>query len=323
MKGLKLYLSVLFLGLIIDGCVPRLQDNPLETGEQSITTTDSVCLAVKVEGKGPVCFFIHGGPGQDYLSFEKMGGANLEEFLTMVYIDQRGSGHSQSARNYSLDRMVDDIEETRKQLGVDKIYLLSHSFGGVLAVNYAKKYPQHVYGLILANSTLHFFNNSSLRGQIGYAYHLLHKDTTITGDNTASLLQQNMAVRKQLSKIRLGYKLLADSVATIIKMDSIEESYKRNTDFGYAIIAHLIDSTKQNRYPEYWKDYAPISSQINVPVLVITGTRDYAVGVDHYKTFKFPNQQMVSIDGAHMLYYEKNKAFIAAVKVFIEKQYNN
>ena len=323
MKRLKLYLSVLFSGLLLNSCVPHLQDTPLEIGELSISTTDSIRLAVKIAGKGPVCFFIHGGPGQDYLSFEKMGGSNLEEFLTMVYLDQRGSGHSQSAKNYSLDRMVDDIEETRKKLGINKIYLLSHSFGGVLALNYTKKYPQHVYGLILANSTLHFFNNSSLRGQIRYAYHLLHKDITITGDNTAVLLRENLTVRKQLSKAKLGYKLLADNVATIIKMESIEDSYKRNTDFGYAVIAHLIDSTKQNRYPEYWKDYAPVSSQINVPVLVITGTRDYAIGIDHYKTFKFPNQQVVSIDGAHMLYYEKNKAFTAAVQEFIEKQYYN
>jgi proline iminopeptidase len=289
-------------------------------GEQTIVTSDSIKLAIKVAGKGPVCIYIHGGPGQDYLSFEKMGGSNLEKKLTMVYLDQRGSGHSQNAKDYGLKRLVDDIEETRKQLGVDKIYLLSHSFGGVLAVNYAQKYRGHVLGLILTNSTLHFFNNSSLREQIMYSYRLLHKDTTITSDDTQELLQQNTIIRKKLNRVHLGYKLLADSINTIEKMDSIESSYKRTSDFGYAVIAHLIDSTKQNQYPEYWRDYAPISSQIRVPVLVITGTRDYAIGTAHYKTFLFPNRHVVKLDGSHMLYYEKNAAFTAAVFKFIGKR---
>jgi proline iminopeptidase len=320
MKYSTFYSVILFMALIVPGYTTCAQQIRLKMGEQTIVTSDGIKLAIKVAGKGPVCIYIHGGPGQDYLSFEKMGGSNLEKKLTMVYLDQRGSGHSQNAKDYSLNRLVDDIEETRKQLGADKIYLLSHSFGGVLAVNYAQKYQEYVSGLILANSTLHFFNNSSLREQIMYSYHLLHKDTTITSDNTQELLRQNAIVRKKLNKVHLGYKLLADSINTIEKMDSIESGYKRTSDFGYAVIAHLIDSTKQNRYPEYWKDYAPISSRINVPVLVITGTRDYAIGTAHYKTFRFPNQHVVKLDGSHMLYYERNAAFTAAVFRFIDKQ---
>lgn len=62
--------------------------------------------------------------------------------------------------------MVEDIEAIRHALGVERIYLLAHSFGGIIAVNYAKKYPDHLFGLILANSTLDL--NSSLEDQIGY-----------------------------------------------------------------------------------------------------------------------------------------------------------
>lgn len=320
MKNTCFYIVFLITALVFPGYTAHAQQARLKIGGQTITTSDRIRLVVKVAGKGPVCVYIHGGPGQDYLSFEKMGGSSLEKKLTMVYLDQRGSGHSQNAKDYSLNRLVDDIEETRKQLRVDKIYLLSHSFGGVLVVNYAQKYPGHVAGLILANSTLHFFNNSSLRAQINYAYQLLHKDTIITSDDTKVLLKQNSMVRKQLSKVDLGYKLLADNVKTIEKMDSLESSYKRTSDFGYAVIVHLIDSTKQNQYPEYWKDYAPISSQIRIPVLVITGTHDYAIGPDHYKTFHFPNQQIVKIEGSHMLYDEENAAFTAAVFKFVDKK---
>jgi len=82
-------------------------------------------------------------PGAWSKSFEDMRGNSLERKLRMVYFDQRGCGRSDTPvdKNYSLDRMVDDIEDIRRSSGVEKIYLLSHSFGGIIAVNYAKKYP--------------------------------------------------------------------------------------------------------------------------------------------------------------------------------------
>lgn len=284
-----------------------------------ITTFDSIQLAVKLSGNGPVCIYIHGGPGQDYASFEQMGGANLEKCFTMLYFDQRGSGHSQDAADYSLDRVLKDIEEIRIKLGIEKMYVLCHSFGGVLAVNYADKYPQHVAGLILANSIIHFVNVSSLKAQIDYGYTLLHKDSTATGKTLPVLMDQMTHVRSQLSAARLGYKMIADDINTIIKMDSIESGYQRTSDFGMTIMIPLLDNTKPP-YPEYYLDYSKITGRIRLPVLVITGERDYAVGPDYYKTFKFPNQEIVKIDGSHMLYFEKNKAFVEAVCGFIHKK---
>ena len=108
-----------------------------------IRTSDNVRLFAKISGNGPVCIFVHGGPGAWSKSFEDMKGNSLEKHLRMVYFDQRGSGRSGNSigKNYSLDRMVEDIEDIRLALGVEKIYLLSHSFGGIIAVNYAKKHP--------------------------------------------------------------------------------------------------------------------------------------------------------------------------------------
>ncbi len=75
--------------------------------------------------------------------------------------------------------------------------------------------------------------------------------------------------------------------------------------------------SKPKDFPEYYADYAPITKDIYVPVLIITGKKDKAVGTQHYKTFRFPNQKVVSIDGGHLLYYEKNKEFVNAVSRFV------
>ncbi|WP_257669327.1 alpha/beta fold hydrolase [Parapedobacter tibetensis] len=305
--------------LLIAACQPKASYVQLSNADTTILTSDSIQLAVKVAGQGYPCIFVHGGPGGGFLSFEKIGGQSLEQCLTMVYYDQRGSGSSHNAADYSLNRMVEDIEELRVRLKLDKVYLLSHSFGGIIAVNYARKYPDHVYGLILANSTLHFFNTTSIKEQVEYGYHLLNKDTIVQRTDKDSLLQAMTAVRKEMSQKRIGYKFLTDDIQTIIKLDSLDDKYPRTNDFGMAIVVPLLDTTKPVVYPEYAQDFTGMTSKLSLPVLVITGTRDHAIGINHYRLFKFPDQRVVKIDGGHLLYYENNATFTKAVCEFIRK----
>ncbi|RBQ03402.1 alpha/beta hydrolase [Pedobacter miscanthi] len=312
------YIILIVLATLFTACSSSDQNGHMKAGDQIFVTSDSIKLAVKVAGNGPVCIYLHGGPGQDFLSFEKMGGAGLEKCLTMVYLDQRGSGHSQNAKDYSLNRVVQDVEELRLKLGVKKIYLLSHSFGGVLAINYALKYPEHLSGMIMANTIAHFMNANQLQEQIEYGYRLLKKDTIINETDSKTLMNGAALVRKKLSAAHLGYKYIANDVNTIIKMDSIEDSYKRTSDFGMTLFMPLVDSTKVQQYPEYFKDYALLTDQITTPALIITGKDDHAVGPDYYKNYKFINQKVVQLAGSHMLYYENNKAFIAAVCGFVK-----
>ncbi|MDR6487445.1 proline iminopeptidase [Chryseobacterium vietnamense] len=272
-------------------------------------TSDHVKLKYKVSGKGEVCFYISGGPGQGYSSFELMGGNNLEKNMQMVYMDQRGSGESGTSENYHLDQMVQDIEELRQHLKLKKIYLLAHSFGGIIAVNYAKKYPEHTKGLILANVTLHFLNDESVKEQIEYGNSLLEiKSRALPEDSLSSELSK---VSSALRKKRIGYKFLTEDIETIKESDKIDSLHPRIIDFGMAVIS------KPKDYPEYYADYAPVTKDIHIPVLIITGKKDKAVGAQHYKTFSFPNQKIVIIDGGHLLYYEKNKEFVNAVSRFV------
>lgn len=97
--------------------------------------------------------FLHGGPGEGSQTFAKFAGPVLERRLRMVYFDQRGSGRSERPKDpaaYSMDRLVEDIDSLRRQLGVDRISLIGHSFGTVLALEYAARYPDHVARVVLA-----------------------------------------------------------------------------------------------------------------------------------------------------------------------------
>lgn len=283
------------------------QNKPFEA---YFETSDHVRIKYKVSGKGEACIYIPGGPGQGYPSFELMGGNNLEKNMQMIYMDQRGSGESDTSDNYHLDKMIQDIEELRLHLKLKKVFLLAHSFGGIIAVNYAKKYPQHIKGIILANVTLQFLNDESVKEQIEYGNSLLQaKNRPVPKDSLSSELSK---ISSALRKKRIGYKFLTEDIETIKEMDKIDSLHPRIIDFGMAVIS------KSKDFPEYYADYAPITKDIRVPVLIITGKNDKAVGTQHYKTFRFPNQKVISIDGGHLLYYEKNKEFVMAVTHFVD-----
>ena len=201
--------------------------------------------------------------------------------------------------------MVDDLEEIRQSLSVDKIYILSHSFGGIIAVNYAKKYPKHLSGLILANATLDL-NNSILK-QIKHINGLIGTNYAVTDKD--SILSTYSKARHELSSKGLDYKMLSDNKKAVDILDNIDKSYKRTDYFA----RHFWD------YIEYRSDFTNDTKYIDVPVLIITGKKDYAIGVNHYRLFKFPNKKEVKIDGGHILYYEQNNEFISVIFSFINK----
>ncbi|MGX5817051.1 alpha/beta fold hydrolase [Chitinophaga lutea] len=293
-----------FLVLLLLSSRSYSASHPFQT-DSSIVTSDGVKLYLKASGNGSPCIFVHGGPGAWSKSFEVLGGNAVESMLRMYYYDQRGSGRSASPSNgdYSLTRMVEDIEEIRKSTGAEKVYLMSHSFGGILAFNYALRYPGHVKGVIFLNSTLNI--NHSLQSQIAFANQQL--GTSFHADDSAAVVPTYVKAITALRGKGLGYQMLSDDEANVNRLDSVDHWAQRNYSFGRAALG----------MPEYFTDFARSSDQLTLPVLVISGAKDHNIGPDHYKLFRFPNKTVRVIPGGHMLYYENNAAFVEAVKGFV------
>jgi proline iminopeptidase len=99
---------------------------------------------------------LHGGPGATHEYFEAADsffpGASIEYY----YYDQLGSAYSDQPdfpELNSLPRFVDEVEQVRVALGLNKknFFVLGQSWGGILAMEYALKYPQHLKGVIISN----------------------------------------------------------------------------------------------------------------------------------------------------------------------------
>ena len=92
--------------------------------------------------------FLHGGPGLRFMPFDSIayGGFATDGFRVYLY-DQAGSGASDflaHAKDYTIERFVDDLEAVRLQLHAERMILIGHSMGSLLAASYMAKYPTHV-----------------------------------------------------------------------------------------------------------------------------------------------------------------------------------
>jgi len=99
---------------------------------------------------------LHGGPAATHEYFECFESFLPLEGIEFIYYDQLGSAYSDQPKDpelWTAERFVEEVEQVRKALGLnrDNFYLLGHSWGGILAIEYALKYQEHLRGLIISN----------------------------------------------------------------------------------------------------------------------------------------------------------------------------
>jgi len=128
-RGTRIYFDVEGMGLVPDGSAMR---------------------------ERPVAMVIHGGPGGDHTGF-KPGFSPLAERMQLVYFDHRGQGRSDAAdpASYTLDENVEDMEALRRHLGLGPIVSIGTSYGGMVAMAHAARFPDAVSHLVLIVTAAH------------------------------------------------------------------------------------------------------------------------------------------------------------------------
>ena len=262
--------------------------------------SDGVSLFIEKQGSGPACIFIHGGPGAWYENFKQIIGKHLESIYSMIYFDQRGCGRSggDQKNDYSINRLVNDVEEVRKEFQLKKVILIAHSFGGIIATQYAQKYYKYVESLILMNVTLNMID--SLKSQLEFGLNILNLKISY---NENTLIEEWNNVVQELVKSDKLYKLYYLNESSSKLVDNIDSNINNR---------NMAEQAFSNN--DYFKNYINITAQINIPTLIITGKEDYAIGPTHHMQFKFPNSKITTINGKHGLYIEQQNELISALK---------
>jgi proline iminopeptidase len=129
LRGTRLYFDIDGAGLVPDGATMR---------------------------ERPVAMLVHGGPGGDHSGF-KPSMSPLAERMQLIYFDHRGQGRSDAAdpASYTLDENVEDMEALRRHLGLGPIVSIGTSYGGMVAMAHAARYPDAVSHLLLIVTAAH------------------------------------------------------------------------------------------------------------------------------------------------------------------------
>jgi proline iminopeptidase len=122
---------------------------PVMGGKYKVWTKRMGSGAIKV-------LLLHGGPGFTHQYLEAMESFLPEAGIEMYYYDQLGCGNSDKPEDLSLweiPRFVEEVEEVRLGLGLEKFVLYGQSWGGMLSIEYALKYQHNLRALVISNMT--------------------------------------------------------------------------------------------------------------------------------------------------------------------------
>lgn len=124
--------------------------------DEGFVDAHGVLIYYTTIGRGTPLVIVHGGPGASHDYFLPYL-LPLARSHRLIFIDERGSGRSEKLEDpagYTVENMAEDVEAVRRALGLGKVALLGHSYGGVLAQMYAFRHPENLTHLILC-STFH------------------------------------------------------------------------------------------------------------------------------------------------------------------------
>lgn len=278
---------------------------------------NGVRLWYRVAGTAPAdappVIFLHGGPGQGSQSFAALAGPYLEPHLRMVYFDQRGSGRSERpwTGKYALETLVEDVEGLRHALGVPRIGIIAQSFGGVLGLEYAARYPRRVSRMIVA---------AGLSDTPGSIQAQCERLAEVHPGVHARVMDEARRNRSEVCNI---FQALPDSLrgdffqANMYPVASTRERVERaDTAGGLRNTGELGGYLFSHGLME-WRFAA--HDRLTMPVLVIAGERDYQIGLRPQRELaeRLPDAKLLVYEGAgHFMYVDQPERFARDVAAF-------
>jgi proline iminopeptidase len=310
---IKTFLFTLsFLVLLLSSTL-KVSAQAAVADKTSFIESDGAQLFVRQVGSGKPLLIVHGGPGlsHDYLAPQLID--LLAGHYLLVFYDQRASGRStgvEDTTQLTIDRFIADIEFLRKSLALDRIHVVGHSFGGLLAMYYAMAHPDAVEKLILIDSTPAswepFFplikqrhaarQTESERQEIAE----IRKAAAVNGHDTVSL--------HRFYKIYFR-PFFSDPRRTEELELGITSQWATNSIITFA---HIMKDLGEH-------DILHTLPRITAPTLLIHGAES-VIPVESAEAIarQIPNARLTVLKGiGHFPYIEAPDAFVAAVRGFI------
>jgi len=263
---------------------------------------------------------LNGGPGATHEYFECFESFMPQEGIEFIYYDQLGCGLSDNPKDTSmwdLSRFVEEVEQVRNALNLtkDNFYLLGHSWGGILAMQYSLKYQDNLKGLIISNMM------SSCPDYGKYAQEVLAPQFDPKVLDTIRMIEKNGDFSNPKYMQLLMPNFYAKHICRL-PLDQWPEPMTRSlnkinqslyvtmqgpSEFGIA--GNLVNWDVKKRLPE-----------IKVPTLTIGGKHD-TMDPEHMKwmsTQVANGRYLYCPEGSHMSMYDDQKDYFPGLIKFIK-----
>jgi proline iminopeptidase len=319
------------------GAFKNPYSNSINKQSGYLTMRDSCQIHYFVDGEGEAIIVIHGGPGEPYKKPWE-GLRLINQNYSFVYYDQRGCGKSTRCidkftsnkwnvcqtelyKKLGIETSLQDIEEIRKIIGVDKITLIGHSYGGVIAALYAIEFPENIKKLILVSPapTIRY----PLSDEFDYSK-MIEKELPI------NIREEYQQYEKHLWDFNTIVKKTEEELSLQNKhFFYFYDEYHRNVSLSKSVslIDNLVDKENIGGWLPYayaWSfpskfDYRKNLRYIKVPTLIVWGGKDLCQEswVKEYSEY-IPHSKAIKInDCSHFLFEDNPNEFSEIVLNFL------
>jgi proline iminopeptidase len=271
-----------------------------------------VSLFVKVIGQGYPLLLMHGGPGMDHASLLALG--RCADQLTLIFYDHRCNGRSNGADVSSMtwENLTADAEALRQALGFEQWAVLGHSFGGMVALEYALRYPQSLSHLLLLGTC------GDTRWVQENAPELLAK----RGYSAATVQAAHRFFNGQLTPGEVFPTAMKFGTAYFYSLPAMV----RETLFGPR--AKMQPEAHVFGFSQLLTGWTVMDrlGEIEVPTLVMAGRQDFLFPPEHQAILadRLPNAQLELIERAgHNPQMEQPEAVARVIKRFLSQGAND
>lgn len=251
----------------------------------------------------PTMIILHGGPGYDHTPYQSFFNA-LKNTVQIIYIDLHGNGRSDagSPDTWNFARWASDIEQFCQLLHIDRPIIFGHSFGSMVALQYAINYPNHLQKLILCNAIAKFDLE-----EVAQSFYTL-------GGETAKNAFLNFFTNAT-DEAKKHYALYCAPFYSVQKIDEQAIFYNRmkiKLDILTYFFNHLIKNF----------DCVEQIKNIQVPTLILTGEKDPIANVTFANKIaeKLDDKcysHVIVPDTSHNLIWENSEVVMEHMKEFI------
>jgi len=262
---------------------------------------------------------LHGGPAQSHEYFEIFSKYLPPQGITIYYYDQFGSYFSETPTGeqlkdtaiWKIGRYVDEVEQVRKGLHLEKLFVYGHSYGALLALAYTSKYQEHVQGLI-------FSDMNPYPADFG-------KDVNSANKQTNSLMRRSTAYHeimerklKDLAYDTTRYQEGFDKTFTrnfLLRLDTLPDEMERTKKHKNFEVARLIGPST------FSLNYGQMIKKITVPVFLISGRFDFIITPVQLKSLSesFESARYyVAPAGGHISFADDPEDYFPALVDFIK-----